>query len=220
MSLRPVIFDFDGVLVDTELMWSAVRRDVALAHGGRWHERASSEMQGLSTAEWARYMVGRLGVELPPQEVARRVIAELQARVGDSLPFLEGAQQTVRRLAGDGRPLAVASSSPRQLLDSMLTAGGIRACFKAVVSSEEVANGKPSPDVYLEAARRLGVTPSDCLAVEDSTNGLRAAAAAGMEVYAFPNPHDPPTADALALAGRVLTSVADLVDTYVGRGCG
>lgn len=205
------MFDFDGVLVDTERTWAQVRREFALAHGGTWYDGASSDMQGLSTAEWAGFMAQRLGVPLTPREISRGVIAELQERFTASPPFAPGAQEVVRRLAQAGHALAVASSSPMQLLDAMLTGGGIRECFAAVVSSEEVPKGKPSPDVYLEAARRLAIAPADCVAVEDSSNGLRAAAAAGMEVLAIPNPHDPPSDDALALASRVLGSIADLL---------
>ena len=208
--MRAVVFDFDGVLVESEPLWAAVRRDVALAHGGRWRDTASSEMQGLSTPEWTAFMVGELGTELAPEEVGRLVIADLEARLAADPPFLRGSAETVRALAAGGVPLAVASSSPGSLLRTLLDAGGIHGCFGAIVSSEEVASGKPSPDVYLEAARRLAVAPGDCLAVEDSTAGLRAAAAAGMEVWAVPNPHDPPAPDALALAARVGASVADL----------
>ena len=206
----PVVFDFDGVLVDTERTWGEVRRDVTEANGGRWHERANSDMQGLSTQEWAAYMVDSLGVELAPEAIVEAVIAELERRHADRPPFLPGAVETVRRLAREGRPLAVASSSPRTIIEALLGAAGIAGCFGAVVSSEEVPRGKPSPDVYLEAARLLGVAPEACVAVEDSTNGLRAAHAAGMTVLAIPNPHDPPAPEAVALAERVGDSLPAL----------
>jgi HAD superfamily hydrolase (TIGR01509 family) len=198
------------VLVDTELTWGEVRRDLALDHGGRWHDAANSDMQGLSTAEWAAYMTDELGVGLEGAAVAELVTAELDRRYRAAPPFLPGALETVRALAAAGRPLGLASSSPRAIIDTLLEAGGIAGCFSAVVSSEEVARGKPFPDVYLEAAARLGADPASCIAVEDSTNGLRAAAAAGMEVLAVPNPHDPPAPDALALATRVAASLPAL----------
>ncbi len=207
---RAVVFDFDGVLVETETVWEEVRREVALAGGGRWNDGANSAMQGLSTREWAELMCRDLGVRWSAPEVIARVIGELERRVGSDPPFLPGAQATVRRLARSGRTLGLASSSPRSLLDTMLEAGGIRACFAAIVSSEDVPRGKPSPDVYLAAAERLGLMPAECLAIEDSTNGLRAAAAAGMEVWAVPNPHDPPEPEALALASRSAGSVREL----------
>ncbi len=213
MTEKPVVFDFDGVLVDTEPIWGEVRRDVTLEHGGTWAADANSRMQGLSTAEWTAFMHAELGASPGPEEIAREVIATLERRLLADPPFFPGAPETVRALAAAGRTLAVASSSPRRLLDALLSAGGIRSCFSAVVSSEEVARGKPSPDVYLEAARMLGVAPGACLAVEDSTNGLLAAVAAGMEVWAVPNPHDPPSEKALAGASRVGASVAELFAT-------
>ena len=208
--MRPIVFDMDGVLVDTEQAWHDVRRDLSAEHGGTWHARANGDMQGLSTAEWTGYMVRELGVQLSADEIARRVTAELDRRYHATPPFLPGAIDTVRRLADAGRALAVASSSPRTIIDALLDAGKITAAFAVVLSSEEVPRGKPSPDVYLEAARRLGVEPSACLAVEDSSNGLRAAAAAGMEVLAIPNPHEPAEPEALALAARVAASLPEL----------
>jgi HAD superfamily hydrolase (TIGR01509 family) len=198
------------VLVDTELTWGEVRRDLALAHGGRWPAHANSDMQGLSTAEWAAYMTDELGVGLERATTAALVTRELQCRYRAAPPFLAGAIETVRALAAAGRPLGLASSSPRTIIDTLLASGDVAGCFAAVVSSEEVDRGKPFPDVYLEAAARLGADPASCIAVEDSTNGLRAAAAAGMEVLAIPNPHDPPAPDALALATRVAASLPAL----------
>ena len=213
--MQPIVFDMDGVLVDTEQAWHDVRRDLTAEHGGTWHARANGDMQGLSTAEWTEYMVRDLGVALDAGEIARRVTAELDRRYHAEPPFLPGAIDTVRRLAASGRRLAVASSSPRTIIDALLDAGGITESFAVVLSSEEVERGKPSPDVYLEAARRLGVEASACLAVEDSSNGLRAAAAAGMEVYAIPNPHEPPDAEALALATRIGGGLPELfADAY------
>ena len=113
--------------------------------------------------------------------------------------------------------LGVASSSNRPLIEVVLERAGIAEHFAAVVSSEEVARGKPAPDVYLEAARRLGVAPARCAAVEDSSNGIRAAHAAGMRVIALPNAHYPPAADALALADAVVGSPAELTSELIQK---
>jgi HAD superfamily hydrolase (TIGR01509 family) len=209
-SAKPVIFDLDGVLVDTERTWLDVRRELTAAHGGTWHDGANSDMQGLSTAEWTRYMADDLGVELAEDEIYTRVTEELERRYRAEPPFLPGAVDTVRALAAEGRTLAVASSSPQSIIDGLLDAGGIAGCFAVALSSEAVERGKPSPDVYLAAAERIGADPAACIAVEDSTNGLRAAAAAGMEVLAVPNQHDPPAPEALALAARVAVSLPEL----------
>jgi HAD superfamily hydrolase (TIGR01509 family) len=206
----PVVFDLDGVLVDTEQAWDEVRRDIALAHGGTWPAGANAHMQGLSTPEWVAYMAEELGVRLGREALEHQVTAGLERRYAARPPFLPGAIETVRRLAAEGRRLAVASSSPRAIIDTLLEAGGIARCFEVVIASDEVARGKPFPDVYLEAARRLGVEPTECVAVEDSTNGLRAAATAGMEVLALPNRHVPPSDDAIALAAGVGASLPEL----------
>ena len=142
-----------------------------------------------------------------------RRLAEIYA---EDLPLLPGAQEAVRRLAARW-PLAVASSSNRPIIELVLREAGLDACFAVTVSSEEVARGKPAPDVYEEAARRLGVAPGDCVAVEDSTNGLRAAHAAGMGVVAVPNREFPPDPEAVALAGVTLDSLADLTEAVVER---
>ena len=200
----------DGVLVDTEQSWHDVRRRLSQQHGGAWHPGANRAMQGLSTSEWTSYMVRDLGIALERDEIARLVSAELDRIYHRDPPFLPGALDTVRRLASAGRHLALASSSPRTIIDTLLDSGGITDAFSVVVSSEEVPRGKPSPDVYLEAARRLGVEPGHCAAVEDSHGGIRSAKAAGMRVIAIPNPTYPPDADSLAQADVTLDTLADL----------
>jgi HAD superfamily hydrolase (TIGR01509 family) len=131
------------------------------------------------------------------------------ARYRESLPLIDGAVDAVRRLAR-AFTLGVASSSNRPLIELVLEHAGIAELFAAVVSSEEVARGKPAPDVFLETARRLGFEPVGCAAVEDSSNGIRAAHAAGMRVIAIPNTHYPPAPDALALADVVVSSAHEL----------
>ncbi len=204
-----VVFDLDGLLLDTEQLWDEVRAQVTRELGGRWHERAQREMMGMSSTEWSRYMHDELGLSESPTELNAEVVRRLQDRYRERLPLLDGAVAAVERLARRW-PLALASSSNRELIDLALELGELAHFFKATVSSEEVAHGKPAPDVYLEAAHRLGVAPKRCAAVEDSHNGIRSAKAAGMRVVAIPNPHFPPDEAAVALADVVLASLGEL----------
>jgi HAD superfamily hydrolase (TIGR01509 family) len=197
--IEAVILDLDGVLIDSEQEWARVRREVANEHGGAWKEEATRAMMGMSSPEWSQYMHSEIGVELPPAEIVREVLRRLERRYREHLPLMPGAAEAVRTLASRWR-LGLASSANREIIALVLEISGWASLFAATVSSEEVPRGKPAPDVYLEAARRLGVLAARCAAVEDSTNGLRSAAAAGMRVIAVPNRAFPPTADALALA--------------------
>ena len=207
--IEAVVFDLDGVVVDSEQVWDDVRERLAHERGGAWHDRAQADMMGMSSPEWSRYMHARIGVPESPEEINDEVVARMLERYRTSLPLIDGAVDAVRRLAQEF-PLGVASSSNRSLIEVVLEQAEIADQFAAVVSSEEVARGKPAPDVYLEAARRLGVDPSQCAAIEDSSNGIRAAHAAGMRVVAVPNAHYPPHEDALALANAVVASADDL----------
>jgi HAD superfamily hydrolase (TIGR01509 family) len=216
--IEAVVFDLDGVIVDSEHVWDEVREQLARERGGRWHDRAQAEMMGMSSVEWSRYMHDVIGLPEPPEEINAEVVRRLLRRYRGSLPLVDGAVEAVRRLAGSFR-LGVASSSNRQVIDFVLAEAGIAELFAATVSSEEVARGKPAPDVYDEAARRLGVLPEACAAVEDSANGIRSAHAAGLRVLAVPNRRYPPAPDALGLADVVLDSLADLTPAFV-RGDG
>lgn len=209
MTITAVVFDLDGVLIDSEPIWDRVRRDYVEAAGGTWREDSQEVMMGMSTQEWSAYLSRDLGVGRPPGEVASAVIAGVAAVYGEQPPLFPGAVAVVRSLAG-AYLLGLASSSPRDLIGIVLRAAGLASTFWATVSTEEMARGKPAPDVYLEAARRLGVEAARCAAVEDSANGLRAAAAAGMRVVAIPNPRYPPDEDAIALADMTLPKVAAL----------
>jgi HAD superfamily hydrolase (TIGR01509 family) len=198
-----VIFDLDGVLVDSEQAWDAARKDVVAAHGGTWRDGAERDMLGMSSREWPVYVVERLGVALTPEQVNRAVVDAMLRGYERALPLLPGAREAVERVA-DRFPIGLASSSNREVIDLVLERMGVGGRFAATVSSEEVARGKPAPDVYLEAARRMGVDPASAVAVEDSENGIRSAHAAGLRVLAIPNEHFPPGAEALALADEVL----------------
>ena len=212
--VEAVVFDLDGVLVDSEQLWDEVREALARERGGRWHDRAQADMMGMSSAEWSTYMRDVIGLAESPQEINAEVVRRLLARYREALPLLPGAVEAVERLAARW-PLGVASSSNREVIDAVLEAAGIAGCFRATVSSEEVERGKPAPDVYLEAARRLAVEPGKCTAVEDSRNGIRSAHAAGMRVIAIPNPHYPPSDEELALAHLVLHSLDELTSERV-----
>jgi HAD superfamily hydrolase (TIGR01509 family) len=207
--IAAVAFDLDGVLIDSEAAWSAARRGLAEERGGRWRPQAQRQMMGMSSPEWARYMRDELGVEGDPADISRAVVERLQRLYSERLPLIDGARDAVASLASRW-PLALASSANRPIIDLVLALSGMSAFFATTVSSEEVERGKPAPDVYLEAARRLGVAPDRCAAVEDSTNGLRAAAGAGMTVIALPNRDFPPSTDALALADAVIDSLDQL----------
>jgi HAD superfamily hydrolase (TIGR01509 family) len=212
--IEAVVFDMDGVLLDSEHVWDEVREQLAKERGGRWTDSAQRDMMGMSSTEWSRYMHETIGLPEPPQEINREVVRRLEAVYRESLPAVPGAREAVERLAARW-PLGLASSSNRELIELALELLGVRGLFEATVSSEEVARGKPAPDVYLEAARRLGVDPTLAAAVEDSHNGILSAKAAGMRVLAIPNGRFPPGRDALAQADVVLDSLAELTTEAV-----
>jgi HAD superfamily hydrolase (TIGR01509 family) len=208
-----VIFDLDGVLVDSERIWDEVRRAVVAEHGGTWRDEATRAQQGMSTPEWARYLVEELGARLSPPEIATLVVKRMAARYAEEPPLIPGAVEVVRQVSARW-PVAIASSSPVILIKGFLDVTGLP--VGAAVSSEQVGAGKPAPDVYLRAAELLGVAPSKCAAVEDTTNGLRSALAAGMAVYAVPNPHFPPDPEVLKQATAVVEKITDLPGALPG----
>jgi HAD superfamily hydrolase (TIGR01509 family) len=207
--IEAVVFDLDGVIADSEQVWDEVREQYVREQGGTYTERATRDMMGMSSVEWSRYLAEQLGVPGTPEEINAAIVERMLERYGAAPPLIPGAVEAVRRM-GARWPLAIASSSNPELIEVVLHASGLDEDIPVWVSSQDVPRGKPAPDVYLEAARRLGVDPANCLAVEDSHNGIRSAKAAGMRVVAIPNPHFPPGGDALALADVVLASVAEL----------
>jgi HAD superfamily hydrolase (TIGR01509 family) len=213
-SIQAVIFDLDGVLIDSEAVWDEVRERFAKENGGRWREEAQRDMMGMSSVEWSRYMRDQIGVPLQPAVISAQVADRVAERYATDLPLLPGATEAVRSLAAKW-PLGLASSSNRHVIDLVLRLAGIAKEFQATVSSEEVGAGKPAPDVYLEAATRLGVDPVGIAAIEDSTNGIRSAHAAGMAVIAVPNQDFPPEPDALSLATLVIDSLTELTPEAV-----
>ena len=214
MSVDAVVFDLDGVLIQTEEIWDEVREAYIRERGGRYDDVAQRAMMGMSSPEWSRFVHDELGVADEPDEIAAEVVRRMLARYADRVPLIDGAAEAVERLAGHW-PLAIASSSNRPLIDCVLALSGLGRYFEATVSSEEVPHGKPAPDVYLAAARRLGVPPELCAAVEDSHSGIRSANAAGMRVLAIPNPSYAPDEAALALAHVVLASLDELTADVV-----
>jgi HAD superfamily hydrolase (TIGR01509 family) len=209
-----VVFDLDGVLIESEQVWDAAREELVSERGGTWDERATTDMMGMSSKEWSSYMHDRLGVPMTPAEINDDVVRRVAAAYEEHLPMLPHAVETARELGGRWR-LAVASSSNRPIIELVLDRMGVRECFVAVVSSGEVANGKPAPDVYLAAARELGVDPEDCVAIEDSTNGIKAAVAAGMRTIAVPNRQFRPDDNVLASAAVVVPSLAEVTPDLV-----
>jgi HAD superfamily hydrolase (TIGR01509 family) len=204
-----VIFDLDGVLLESEQVWSAAKRELTREHAGRWTPAAERAMLGMSSTEWSRYMHDELSVPLDPPRISGAVAEMVAARYRESLPLIAGADAAVRALAARF-PLGLASSSNRPTIDLVLELTGWLECFMATTSSEEVARGKPAPDVYLETARRLRVSPAGCAAVEDSDAGIRSALAAGTVVVAIPNRAYPPDPSTLGQADLVLDSLTAL----------
>jgi HAD superfamily hydrolase (TIGR01509 family) len=211
-----VVFDLDGVLIDSETTWDEARRQVVEQRGGTWRPEATAAMMGMSAPEWSRYLHDQLGVPDAPDAISDAVVALVLDAYRQRLPLLPGAVDTVRTLARRW-PLGLASSSNRVVIELFLERSGLGDCFRAVVSSEEVPRGKPAPDVYLAALDALGVDARTAVAVEDSANGIRAAVAAGTRVVAVPNRAFPPPADVVALADVVVTTLAELTPGLVAR---
>ena len=219
-----VVLDLDGVLVDSEERWDEARRELVAQRGGTWTEDATHAMLGMSSKEWSAYVRDELGVGMTAEEINDAVVARLLDGYRRELPLLPGAVEAVRAL-GARWPLGLASSSNAPVIALVLERTGLDRVIRAWVSSEEVARGKPAPDVYLEAARRLEIGPERCVAVEDSSNGMRSAHAAGMPVVAVPMRAFPPAADALELAAATVEGIADVTPAVVERafdahGCG
>jgi HAD superfamily hydrolase (TIGR01509 family) len=214
--IAAVVFDMDGVIVDSEQVWDEVRAEYTREAGGRYSERAARDMMGMSSTEWSTYMSEELGLPGTPEEINAAIVERMLECYGEAPPLIPGAVEAVRDVAAQW-PVAIASSSNPELIEVVLATATLEDVVRVVVSSQEVARGKPAPDVYLEASRRLDVDPADCAAVEDSENGIRSATAAGMFVIAVPNPHFPPAAEALGQAELVLTSIRELTADLISR---
>lgn len=205
-----VVFDLDGVIVDSEIWWDEARHAFAAEHGQPWTVDDRAAVMGANSRQWSRTMRERLGVDLPASAIERTIVDAVLARYArEGAPLIHGAVEAVREIARRHRS-AVASSAHIEVIRAALAATGLRDAFATVVSSDEVEHGKPEPDVYLEAARRLGVPPRGCVVVEDSYNGVRSAKAAGMRVVLVPNRTIPPAPGTAELADVIVGSLADL----------
>ena len=216
-AISAVIFDMDGVLIDSEHIWERVRREYVPQHGGTYTENITGDVMGMSAPEWAEYLRTEAGVAGSAQQINDDIVGLVAASYRTQLPLFPGTVSVVRRLS-ERVPLAVASSSNRTLIDLVLRLANLEDAFVATVSSEEVGRGKPAPDVYLRAAEKLGFPATSCGAVEDSSNGIRAAHAAGCYVVALPHPQFPPSPDALALADVTLTGIGRISAETFGLG--
>ena len=216
-KIKAVIFDLDGVLVDSEQVWDAARRRLTEDSGGRWSESATQDMMGMSSTEWSRYMYEELGVKMPPEKISAAIVKRMEELYREHLPLIPGACEAVERVAARW-PLGLASSANRPVIEVVLELSGLGYFFETTVSSEEVARGKPAPDVYLEAARQLRVDAALCAAVEDSSSGILSAHAAGMRVVAIPNRTFPPSEEALKAADAAIPSLQKLHQEVIDSG--
>jgi HAD superfamily hydrolase (TIGR01509 family) len=214
MSIEALVFDMDGVLVDSEHVWEGVRRTFVLESLGQWHPDSQCRMMGMSTDEWSSFIAYDLGVDLAPSKIADVVITRIANEYRQRLSLLPGAEEAVRCVAGSW-PLGLASSSPRRLIDVVLELTGLTDQFAVTISADEVTRGKPDPDIYLTVVLNLGADPANCVAIEDSSNGLRAAHAAGLRLIAVPRPDYPPEPDALAAADCVLDDLSQLTPALI-----
>lgn len=215
--IKAVIFDLDGLLLDSESAWDGGRRALVAEYGLEWPDGATEAMLGMSAPEWSRYVHEQLHVPLDPATISDRVVAHVLELYERELPLLPGADEAVHRLA-ERWPLGLASSSNKEVIDRVMATSGWGRIFRTWVSSEEVERGKPAPDVFLEAARRLELDPHQGAGVEDSHNGILAARAAGLRTIAIPNHEFPPGEDALAKAHVVLGGLDELTPAVVDPG--
>ncbi|CAA9290579.1 MAG: hypothetical protein AVDCRST_MAG93-3859, partial [uncultured Chloroflexia bacterium] len=206
---QAVIFDLDGLLIDSEIVWNTVRAEIAAQRGVVWTEADHRAVMGVSTAEWVAYMIERLELDLGPAEVQELVSSRMVASYRERIPLKPGAMELVHKV-GEHLPVGLASGSVRNLIDIVISAPEFAGRFRAVVSADEVGRGKPHPDVYLETARRLVVAPEACVCLEDSGHGIDAGKAAGMRVIAVPDPRFMPEAATLARADVVVDSLTEV----------
>lgn len=206
--IKAVIFDMDGLLVDSEPYWDKARFIMAAEAGVEWNKNDHKAVMGVSTAEWVDYMIERLGLTMAPEVVENHIVDQMVQLYKEQIPFLPGAVETVA-LSASKYPLGLASGSPKKLIEIVTGDERLQNKFQVIVSADEVAHGKPSPDVYLETAKRMSVDAEGCVCLEDSGNGILAGKNAGMRVIAVPDDRFPPDAEKLRVADVVLQSLTD-----------
>jgi HAD superfamily hydrolase (TIGR01509 family) len=206
--IRAVIFDMDGLLVDSEVYWEEARRAYCADQGCTWRPEDELTVKGHNSREWAEAIRRRCSWKRDPQEIVDAVTTRMEDLYRRRLPLLPGATETVQTLA-EQYPLGIASSSPAALIEFAMSEAGILDRFSQIVSSDHAGRGKPAPDVFLMAAERLGFPPESCAVFEDSSAGILAARAAKTFVIAVPNPHYPPHDNALGAADLVLGSLLE-----------
>jgi len=204
--IEAVVFDLDGLLVDSEPHWNEARRQIAIERGKDWTPDDQKACMGVSTLTWANYMLRRFELDLSPEQVVSRIVGTMQALYARQVPYLPGAIAAVH-LAARYYPTGLASGSHCSLIDAVTNDAPMRGKFKVVVCADEVPAGKPAPDVYLQAAHMLGVKAESCVCLEDSANGILAGKRAGMKVIAVPDHRLAPSGEVLHLADLVLASL-------------
>ena len=202
-SIDAVVFDMDGILIDSEVLWRQVREEFAADHGMVWSAGDQESTMGCNTRMWSRIMVERLQLAerlgMDDAAIAREIKARLLVKYRAHLPERVGAVVAVRRIAAHHR-VALASGSPNELASFVMQATGLDRVFLATMYGDDVVHGKPAPDIYLEVLRKIGADPARSVGIEDSGNGIRSLRAAGMAVVAAPGPEFPLSEEVLALA--------------------
>ena len=188
VKLEAIIFDMDGVLVDSEPFGFEALRRVMAHYGLGYSEEENAEFLGRTTLESCRILKARHGLPEPAETLATGISRECWRRSAGPIP-MPGVPEVLERVRASGIPLALASSAEARVIQANLAALSLAPLFEAVVSGTQVARGKPAPDVFLAAADRLAAAPGRCLVVEDSRNGLLAAKAAGMACAVVPCAH-------------------------------
>lgn len=206
--IQAIIFDMDGLLIDSEPVWDKARSIMAAEIGIDWNTDDHKAVMGVSTKEWVAYMINRLRLTLSPTEVEFHIIDQMVELYKMRIPYLPGAVDAVA-LADAHFPVGLASGSPRCLIETVTEDDALKGRFQCILSGDQVEHGKPSPDVYLETARQMKVRPEACVCLEDSGNGILAGKNAGMKVIAVPDPRFPPDAQKLQLADVVLSSLQE-----------
>ncbi len=187
-----VIFDMDGLLVDSEPAWYRARVDLAGEHGTIWTETDQIAMAGVHTDVWVDALYDKLEGKLSRQQVLDGIVGRMVGYYeAGEVPILPGADEALGACADRFR-VALASGSTTALIEACLAGAGWRDHFEALISSDEVEHGKPAPDVYLQLIARMGLDPATTAVIEDSGAGIKAGKAAGAKVIAVPNPSTHP----------------------------